>query len=92
MSQVSPNDPPPTHRAAAYIKDVTCGDWPDGSSRKRAIHSAASFNAQALAMRKLLEFFFDVDEPPERMGVIGWAIIAVFLLFCAYMWFHHLAQ
>jgi len=43
-------------------------------------------------MRKLLEFFFDVDEPPERMGVIGWAIIAVFLLFCAYMWFHHSAR
>lgn len=36
-------------------------------------------------MRKLLELFFHVDDPPERIGVPGFVILAVFLLFCAVM-------
>jgi hypothetical protein len=40
-------------------------------------------------MRKLLEFLFDIDEPPERLGLPGIAILTIFGLFAAFVWFHH---
>lgn len=32
---------------------------------------------------------WDIDEPPDRIGPIGLAIMGVFLLFCAAMLFYH---
>ncbi len=40
-------------------------------------------------MRKLLGLFLDVDAPPDRVGIPGFVIMGVFLLFCTFMWFHH---
>lgn len=43
-------------------------------------------------MRKWIDLFFDVDDPPERIGIIGFVIVAIFGLFAALVWFHHPAQ
>jgi len=43
-------------------------------------------------MRWLIDLFFADDEPPERMGPIGFAILAIFGLFCLFAWFHHSAR
>ena len=40
-------------------------------------------------MRKWIDLFFDVDDPPEQIGVLGVVIMGVFALFAAFMWFHH---
>lgn len=41
-------------------------------------------------MLKFIKYMlWDIDEPPDRIGVIGFAIMGAFLLFCAFVWFHH---
>jgi hypothetical protein len=40
-------------------------------------------------IRLLFELFLDVDEPPRRLGFLGIAILAIFSLFAAFVWFHH---
>ena len=53
------------------------------------VYLASSFDVHLQAMRKWIDLFFAVDDPPERIGVIGFAIMAIFGLFAAYVWFHH---
>jgi hypothetical protein len=43
-------------------------------------------------MLKFLRYWlWDIDKPPDRMGFFGYLIIAVFVLFAVWMWFHHSA-
>ncbi len=37
----------------------------------------------------LADLFWTIDEPPDRIGLFGFAILAVFLLFCVVVWFVH---
>lgn len=40
-------------------------------------------------MLKFLKYWlWDIDQPPDRIGPIGFAIMGVFLLFCIFMWFY----
>jgi hypothetical protein len=36
--------------------------------------------------RLLIDFLRHVEEPPDRIGVIGFCIMAAFLLFCGAVW------
>ncbi len=56
---------------------------------KAMMHETVSLTGQCAFMRKWLGLFFDVDDPPERIGLPGFIILAVFLLVCAVVWFHH---
>jgi hypothetical protein len=40
-------------------------------------------------VRLLLDLLWDVDDPPDRIGFIGFCILVTFALFCAVVWFHH---
>lgn len=37
----------------------------------------------------LKEWFWDVDEPPDRIGAPGLVIMGLFSVFCAVAWFLH---
>ena len=40
-------------------------------------------------LRLLKELLWDVDDPPERVGPIGFGIMAAFLLFCCGVLYFH---
>ncbi len=40
-------------------------------------------------LRWIVGLLIDADEPPERLGVIGVAILAIFAAFCAAVGFTH---
>ena len=39
--------------------------------------------------RFLKEWFWDIDEPPDRIGLPGLIIIGSFLVFCIFVLFRH---
>jgi hypothetical protein len=40
-------------------------------------------------LRFLKEWFWDIDEAPDRIGPIGFGIMLAFLLFCAAVLYFH---
>jgi hypothetical protein len=40
-------------------------------------------------LRLLYELLWEVEQPPDRIGPIGFAIMAAFLLFCGIVLYFH---